>query len=60
MTGLKIKDGHCIRTPANETFVFKLPTDILNPDGLTECLGDLLLSVFRWFILRHSGMIEDL
>lgn len=44
MTGLKIKDGHCIRTPWHQTFVLKVPTHFLDPDGLPECLGDFLLA----------------
>lgn len=44
MTGLKIKDGHCIRTPRHQTFVLKVPAHFLDPDGFPECLGDFLLA----------------
>jgi hypothetical protein len=53
MTGLKIKGGHCIRTPGHETFVFKGATDILNPHGFPEGFGDLLLAVFLGFLWPH-------
>jgi hypothetical protein len=55
MTGLKIKDGHCVRTPRGQTLVLKVATYMLHPDGLPERLGNLLLS-FRvlWGRVGHS------
>ncbi len=42
MTGLKIKGGHCIRTPGHEAFVLKDTACVVNPDGLTQGFGYLL------------------
>jgi hypothetical protein len=53
MTGLKIKGGHCIRAPADETFVLKLPTDILDPYGFPEGFRNLLLAMFLGFLWPH-------
>ena len=58
MTGLKIKGGYNIGAPVCGTFFrHDIGAGILNPDGLTKCLWNLLFTILDHFlyILRTKG-----
>ena len=59
MTSLIIKDGHNIRAPGNQTFLFKYATGVCDPDCLMKCAGDFLFFVrfglLLWLFLLLFG-----